>query len=364
MSLLGALDRLGSVDAGLVELRGSLATGLHATVAGMNQHNFLVRRHLSAVEHFADAAAWAKPSVQDLDAAAEHLAGLPSGVDATDTDEEARRFDLLALRTQLGVVEADPEYAAAYAAAKARIRAIADALTDQHNVPAVQKHLELISAIAGEDWWDGVTLPLLELMRLRLRGLVRLIDRTKQAIVYVDFEDTLGELVPVDPEIFTPGVDRERFREKLFAFLRKHADQVVLHKLRAGRQLTGLDLKELERILTDTGGFSAEEIAAGATEAHGLGLLIRSVVGMDRAAASEALSAFVANATLTGNQHAFVDLVIDQLTARGDVPVALLYEAPFTDYAPMGPDGLFTDAQVTQLVSVLNRVAATAAVAS
>ena len=364
VSLLGALDRLGSVDAGLVELRGSLATGLHATVAGMNQHNFLVRRHLSAVEHFADAAAWAKPSVQDLDAAAEHLAGLPSSVDATDADEEARRFDLLALRTQLGVVEADPNYAAAYAAAKSRIRAIADALADQHNVPAVQKHLELIYAIAGEDWWEGVTLPLLEVMRLRLRGLVRLIDRTKQAIVYVDFEDTLGELVPVDPEIFTPGVDRGRFREKLLAFLREHADQVVLHKLRAGRQLTGLDLKELERILTDTGGFSAEEIAAGATEAHGLGLLIRSVVGMDRAAASEALSAFVANATLTGNQHAFVDLVIDQLTARGDVPVALLYEAPFTDYAPMGPDGLFTDAQVTQLVSVLNRVAATAAVAS
>jgi type I restriction enzyme, R subunit len=164
--------------------------------------------------------------------------------------------------------------------------------------------------------------------------------------------------------MLTPGVDRERFRDKLLAFLREHSSQVVLHKLRAGKQLTALDLQELERILTESGGFSPAEIEAGATEAHGLGLLIRSVVGMERSAAAEALSAFVADATLTGNQHAFVDLVIDQLTARGAVPLALLYEAPFTDYAPLGPDGLFTDAQVTQLVRVLDRVAATAAAAS
>ena len=80
-----------------------------------------------------------------------------------------------------------------------------------------------------------------------------------------------------------------------------------------------------------------------------------------RSAAVEARSSLVANAPLTGYQHAFVDLVIDQLTARGAAPLALLYKATFTDYAPLGPDGIFTDAQVTQLVSMLDRVAVTAA---
>ncbi|WP_146071047.1 hypothetical protein [Cryobacterium sp. Y57] len=55
---------------------------------------------------------------------------------------------------------------------------------------------------------------------------------------------------------------------------------------------------------------------------------------------------------------------IYQLTARGAVSIERLYEEPFTGYAPMGPDGLFTGAQATQLLSVLDRVAATAAVAS
>ena len=129
----------------------------------------------------------------------------------------------------------------------------------------------------------------------------------------------------------------------------------MLHKLRAGRQLTDLDLQEMERILTKSGGFTPAELAGGAEEAHGLGLLIRSVVGMERSAAAAARSAFVADANLTGNQHAFVDLIIYQLTARGAVSIELLYEEPFTDYAPMGPDGLFTGAQATQLLSVLDR---------
>ena len=140
----------------------------------------------------------------------------------------------------------------------------------------------------------------------------------------------------------------------------------MLHKLRAGRRLTDLDLQELERILTESGSFTPAELAGGAEEVHALGLLIRSVVGMERSAAAiaAARSAFVADANLTGNQHAFVDLVIYQLTARGAVSIELLYEEPFTDYAPMGPDGLFTGVQATQLLSVLDRVAATAAVAS
>ena len=39
---------------------------------------------------------------------------------------------------------------------------------------------------------------------------------------------------------------------------------------------------------------------------------------------------------------------------------ALLYESPFTDIAPHGPDDLFTSADVDRLVAVLDHVRAAA----
>ena len=56
----------------------------------------------------------------------------------------------------------------------------------------------------------------------------------------------------------------------------------------------------------------------------------------------------------------FVNLVVGHLTERGFVDAALLYEPPFTAYAPQGPDGLFTSAQVEDLFKLLDRVKATA----
>ena len=39
---------------------------------------------------------------------------------------------------------------------------------------------------------------------------------------------------------------------------------------------------------------------------------------------------------------------------------ALLYESPFTDITPRGPDGLFPSVQVDELVSLLSEVRARA----
>lgn len=60
------------------------------------------------------------------------------------------------------------------------------------------------------------------------------------------------------------------------------------------------------------------------------------------------------------NQIEFVSLVVDYLTARGAMKPELLYETPFTDMSPQGPDGVLNSAQVDELLEILSQIRARA----
>jgi len=355
LQLLAAIDAAPH-EAELASLREGLAARLHGQVVGMNLDNFLVRRSRRAVERYTKGESWLSLSGDDFTEAGT-LADLPSAVEVQDTDELAKRFDLLALRAQLGVLAADP----GFAAAKERMRAIASALGEQRGIPVIDSNIQLIEAVASEDWWVDVTAPMLELARIRLRGLVRLIDSSHRDDIYTDFKDTAGESAIVEIRKVAVGVDRARFRDKALAFLREHENDLAVNKLRRGLPLAPGDLEQLEHIMIENG-LDATAVRDAATAAHGLGLFVRSLVGLDRAAATDALSAFTAGTTLTANQQTFVGLVVEQLTQRGVVEPELLFTAPFTDVAPTGPVALFGDAKANELVAVLRRIRETAEV--
>ena len=48
--------------------------------------------------------------------------------------------------------------------------------------------------------------------------------------------------------------------------------------------------------------------------------------------------------------------MIEHLTAQGVIPASSLYDSPFTDIRPRGPDGQFSPGEIHELVSVLDFV--------
>jgi type I restriction enzyme, R subunit len=90
---------------------------------------------------------------------------------------------------------------------------------------------------------------------------------------------------------------------------------------------------------------------------------VRSLVAMDRSAAKDALAGFTRGKSFTANQLEFVNLIVDHLTEHGVMEPARLYESPFTDLMPHGPDGLFAPAEVDALMGVLETVRTSAVAA-
>ncbi len=332
------------------EVRRVVAELLQREVAAMNLDNFIVRPHRRLVEKYARPEAWAALAAEALAELSHEVAGLPTELDPEN--EEAKRFDLLALKLQLALLHADP----GFERLRDRVREIAGLLAEKDAIPMVRAQMALIQDVQGEEWWQDVTVPMLEVMRRRLRGLVQLIDKRQRKPVYTDFEDAMGGETGFTLPGFASGTDHARFLAKARAFLRQHLDHVAVAKLRTNRPLTSSDLAELERLLGQSGVGEPEDIRRAAENAHGLGLLVRSLVGMDRAAAKEALARFANGRTLTANQLEFVNLIVDHLTEHGVVEAARLYESPFTDLTPQGPDALFAATEMDELLRTLQAV--------
>jgi type I restriction enzyme, R subunit len=336
------------------DVRRGIAAGLHREVAAMNLENFVVRPKRRLIERYAEEKAWTVLPREALTDLSREVAGLPSELEAEA--EEAKRFDLLILKLQLAVLRSAP----AFPRLRGQVMEIAGLLEEKAAIPMVQAQMSLILEVQTEEWWQDVTTPMLERVRRRLRDLVALIDKQQRQFVYTDFEDEIGTSTDVQLSGLTVGADFEKFRAKARAFLRAHQDNVAVRKVILNKPLTLTDLSELERILAESGAGGAEEITRAKEESQGLGLFVRSLVGLDREAAKAALAGFLAGKTLAANQIEFVNLIINQLTERGVVDPAALYSSPFTDLTSRGPEALFKPDEVDQLVRVLEGVRATA----
>jgi type I restriction enzyme R subunit len=354
VELIGELDKLATEDPALLALRKDTAARLHEEVAAMSLDNFIVRPKRLFVEHYADKAAWDSLDEHERADLVNEVAGLPSGM--TDDDLDAKQFDLLLFRLQLALLRSDAEFASL----RRKVVGIADALEELQNIPMVAAELPLILDLQTDEFWQDITAPMLEAVRRRLRSLVKLIELKRRMPVYSDFEDEIGAGAAIEISGVSVGTDMDRFRTKARQFLTAHRSHIAVLKLYRNEPLTATDIAELERIFAEAGLGSPEDIdrirAAG-----GLGLFVRSLVGLDRAAAKQAFDGFIQGRRLTAHQLEFIDMMIDHLTARGTMDPRLLYESPFTDLDPLGVAGVFGEGEVVQLVQILRDVQGRAA---
>ena len=333
----------------LETLLGDTKAMLFDEVSGMSLENFLVRAKRRVVEQFQVRDAWDNLTAEDRHVLINDVAGLPSAVG--DSDISAKQFDYLILKGQLDLLETS----ASFASCKEKCIIIAACLETLGNVPMVAAEMALILEIQTEEYWTDINPWMLETLRRRLRNLIKLIEGDAKQIVYTDFTDEIGDGTTVELPDAGVGTDKARFQLKVRHFLQSHADHITILKLRRNEQLTPLDLAELERIMLEEAVATNDDLTA-LNDQGGLGLFIRSLVGLERDAAKEAFASFLQGGNPNANQIEFINLIIDHLTENGAMEPKRLYESPFTDLDDQGVGGLFPQADVLQIVRVLNDV--------
>lgn len=341
--------------ADLTELKTTLFQTLYSQVQQLDEDSFLVRRQWERVLRFKEEGRWrslasATPDPTDVTELETYLAPL---IRDGQSDETARRFDLLVLQTQLNRLTGTADRVAGLTG---KIRQIGVGLQKKSAIPHVAKHMVLVNEVADPAFWRGVSIPALEPVRLALRGLVRYLDREARPIMYTDFTDEFMGVEQVH-EHLVGYVSSDAYRDRVEKLIREHKDHLTIRKLRANQPITEHELAELERILFNGAGLTTKEQLVAALGEKPLGEFVRRLVGLDMLAAKAAFSTFLDAGDLTTAQIEFINMLINYLIENGTVDKKVLYSQPFTDVDGQGVMSLAQDRkeQLFLIVDTINR---------
>ena len=345
---LGLAQRVPAQDEDLAPLRTSLLDHLHEHVATMNDENFLVRKHRRVVEEFSERGRWEALSAEDADVFADELAPLPNGLEPEGP--EPKQFDVLLYRLMISQLQGSKRFGGY----RDKVKDLAERLAEVANVPMVAKEMVLIEALQGEEYWQDITLPMLDEVRVRLRELVQFIERGKRPNITIDLPDPLDDDdlrvadVPIRQTGFSPG----QYRKKVERIVRDNTDHIAIAKLHRGKPVTAADLRALEAMLFDPETTPRDRFD-DVFGSQSLQLFVRRLIGLDRAAVQGAFAAYIAESGFTADQIRFVSQIVDFLTTNGVMDPGLLYEAPFTDSHRAGLDGVFDDDDADRIVAIV-----------
>jgi len=227
------------------------------------------------------------------------------------------------------------------------------------NIQAVRQKDAVISEVQSAEFWNTLSIPALERVRLELRGIMKY-RQSQVSITYgISTTRTSDDGVQdFERKVVIAGADEAfQYRRKLKTILDDLvASNPVLQKIRDEQPVKPEELEQLSAsILTQNPHVSLDVLNEFyGRDASGLQETLRELVGLNPAAVEQHFTEFLHNhPTLTAQQTRFMNLLKNYLAEHAVIEIAKLYEAPFTHVSGDGIDGVFKSDDVDTLVSVL-----------
>lgn len=331
-----------------IQVKNVFLSDLHQQIATLNQDRFIVRKELRLVNEYSNRSKWDNLTRSSMVEIKNHLSHLP---EIDESDELARRFDLLMLTIQL--CELEGEDATKYIN---RVVNTARSLSKLDNIPVVQLQKPTIQLVQKEEFWNNRRLSRLEDVRINLRDLIKFIEIENRINVYTPFEDELDSANIQLRDVVPSYSLMQSYKDRVETYLRNNKDQIVIHKITHNEPITASELNQLEEILFDHKMCGTREEFIQEYGEQPLGKFIRSILGLDVSAANSLFAEFLQVGNLRADQITFVNNIISFLVKNGTLDKSMLFEPPFTELHQDGIIGIFDDAQATRIISLVDKV--------
>ena len=233
------------------------------------------------------------------------------------------------------------------------------------NVNAVRDKLATIEKVRSGDFWktmvDQTDVAGLETVREELRGIMR--HRVvgpavggKPRVLDITEDASKIEFARHIPKL--EGTELVAYRQRVVQVLNGlFGANPTLSKIRRGEPVSELDLDSLvSLVLTQHPDVNLAWLTEFYSDTAGdLATAIRTIVGMEPEVVAERFSEFFTrHPQMSAKQQRFMALLQNHIAKFGVVTLDKLYESPFTQVSEEGPDGIFDNAAVEDLITVIN----------
>lgn len=233
------------------------------------------------------------------------------------------------------------------------------------NVNAVRDKLATIEKVRGGDFWKVVVeetdVTALESIREELRGIMRhrvltTTGGSKPRVLDITEDISKIEFARHIPKL--EGTELVAYRQRVEQVLTSLFEaNPTLRKIRRGEPVAETDLQSLvSLVLTQHPDVNLAWLTEFYPDTAGdLATAIRTIVGMEPEVVAERFANFFArHPQMSAKQQRFMALLQNHIAKFGVVTLDKLYEPPFTQVSEEGPDGVFDDAVVEDLIAVID----------
>ena len=349
------LDQLeASLSAGETDLFEFTKADLRADLGELPERNIIVQQASQDLSRVEDDVFWNHMGIDDIGFLRTTIAPVLRTKASTD---------LKAYRLQIDVVEYST---ARLAGEEDRAEAIAESIRSQleelpMTVNVVRREQELIESALEPEWWVAPSETALHDLSERLAPLMQYRTILKTPMMRLSLEDAVLTKEKIDVGGDLGRLSIAAYRERVESFIRDLVEaHPVLQKLQAGKDLTPDEIHELAEVLESSELHVTEERLRQIYDNRTVDFLrlIRHVLGLEHVpsweeSVSERFDGFIATHTdLTSRQILFLRTLRTFILQRRALEKQDLVDEPFTRLHPSGIQGLFTDAEIEEILSL------------